>query len=659
MKHTKFIALLLSVVLMLTMFPLSMADTLISKAVMLSEEYEEELWEIIVEQGKCGDDVEWRLHGDGWLEIIGTGEMYDYEKNKAPWLEFADSIRYADIEYDVTSLCSYAFLDCRNMTSMYISYNSYITEIKEGTFSGCSSLENMTLTRKITSVEKNAFYGCKNLEYIEIENPKTEIYDSENTIHKSAVIHGYEGTSSQEYAKKYNREFVSMGSSVELPAEADMLNLNEFVSVKASEKSPKWYKFRACGPVAWIGCVTDKSEETGEVGDIIVYDDAGFEVPTDGFGGGSDDEGNFVPGPFYNLTRGDYYYIKVICDCRIGTHIPYSWMPEWTSENKEFDADMELISLNVEKTFRGDENTCWNVYSEKGEGKINFGDEYGYYVFGTMSRLASPVNIHTETVYAESNFEILGCAHYKYDPNNEKECEMIGASTTQLTMKAELLPGEKEYRFDNVYCLIEQKGLFTFKEERHIYVPVGYYIDGSHVVKHAKKDHIDENYDGMCDMCGVVYREITEIKITNTDTVKSDNKSDNIFVLNGTAVAKLLETANVAVSVVDKNGKAVKSDKKLVTGMQLILKNKNGKIIDTKTVVVPGDVDCDGNVKSADARLALRAAVKLETLDNYQSAAADMADMSKKLSVTSADARYILRVAVGLESIGDWLKAFN
>ena len=149
-----------------------------------------------------------------------------------------------------------------------------------------------------------------------------------------------------------------------------------------------------------------------------------------------------------------------------------------------------------------------------------------------------------------------------------------------------------------------------------------------------------------CPKCGVVYREIKEIRMADTDNIKSDKKTDNIFVLNKTAVAQLLETANVTVSVVDKKGKAVKSDQNLVTGMQVVLKDKNGKIVDTKTIIVPGDVDCDGEVKSSDARLALRAAVKLETLENCQQAAADMADMSKKLTITAADARYILRTAV-------------
>ena len=61
-----------------------------------------------------------------------------------------------------------------------------------------------------------------------------------------------------------------------------------------------------------------------------------------------------------------------------------------------------------------------------------------------------------------------------------------------------------------------------------------------------------------------------------------------------------------------------------------------------------GDVDNNGEIEAADARLALRAAVKLETLTEAQTQAAD-ADKNGKLE--AADARLILRAAVGLGTL--------
>ena len=61
-----------------------------------------------------------------------------------------------------------------------------------------------------------------------------------------------------------------------------------------------------------------------------------------------------------------------------------------------------------------------------------------------------------------------------------------------------------------------------------------------------------------------------------------------------------------------------------------------------------GDADGDGSVGAADARLALRAAVGLETLEG---AALLAADVDKEAGVTAADARLILRAAVELETL--------
>ncbi len=64
--------------------------------------------------------------------------------------------------------------------------------------------------------------------------------------------------------------------------------------------------------------------------------------------------------------------------------------------------------------------------------------------------------------------------------------------------------------------------------------------------------------------------------------------------------------------------------------------------------ITKGDIDCDGRITAADARLALRASVGLEKFSEAQTLAADV-DNNK--SVTAADARTILRVSVGLEKL--------
>ena len=63
-----------------------------------------------------------------------------------------------------------------------------------------------------------------------------------------------------------------------------------------------------------------------------------------------------------------------------------------------------------------------------------------------------------------------------------------------------------------------------------------------------------------------------------------------------------------------------------------------------------GDVDFDGDVTAADARLALRRAVELETYEKGSDAYV-ACDADRDGEVTAADARLILRAAVGLQNL--------
>lgn len=65
-------------------------------------------------------------------------------------------------------------------------------------------------------------------------------------------------------------------------------------------------------------------------------------------------------------------------------------------------------------------------------------------------------------------------------------------------------------------------------------------------------------------------------------------------------------------------------------------------------VIGLGDVDGDGRITAADARLILRAAAQIVTLTMEQEA---NADVDKDGKVTATDARIVLRVSAGLETL--------
>ena len=79
-------------------------------------------------------------------------------------------------------------------------------------------------------------------------------------------------------------------------------------------------------------------------------------------------------------------------------------------------------------------------------------------------------------------------------------------------------------------------------------------------------------------------------------------------------------------------------------------------VIGAAAAPVAGDVDGDNSVTASDARLALRASVKLETLTAAQIL---VADVDNAEGVSAADARLILRASVKLETLTLKQKFFN
>lgn len=97
--------------------------------------------------------------------------------------------------------------------------------------------------------------------------------------------------------------------------------------------------------------------------------------------------------------------------------------------------------------------------------------------------------------------------------------------------------------------------------------------------------------------------------------------------------------------ILDKDGKELAGDKPVGTGYAIVL-YKDGKEVDRVVIVVKGDIDGSGDITSADARMALRTSVNLETLGKAEKTAADV---NADNSITADDARKVLRVSVSLD----------
>lgn len=164
----------------------------------------------------------------------------------------------------------------------------------------------------------------------------------------------------------------------------------------------------------------------------------------------------------------------------------------------------------------------------------------------------------------------------------------------------------------------------------------------------AKEAHKDTNGDEKCDKCEYpMPAPVPAELILNKDCTYIVNHTDKtvIVTLNDT-VEKLSQIiSNKYFRILTNKKEATDKKAPAATGMIIQVTGKDNSVLSEYRVVVIYDVDGDGKVSAADARVALRASVGLDILPAYAVIAADI-DNSKKPD--ASDARSILRKSVGL-----------
>lgn len=138
-----------------------------------SEENGYKLMDIFKIKGQCGDSLFYYISQDDTLVIEGTGEMYDFEKGNSPWNSYIGVITEIKLPSKLTSIGNFAFEGMELVTKVDIPdavksigigafidcVNLYTFDLKNvadmggGDFSGCTSLETITLNSnfKITN----------------------------------------------------------------------------------------------------------------------------------------------------------------------------------------------------------------------------------------------------------------------------------------------------------------------------------------------------------------------------------------------------------------------------------------------------------------------------------------------------------------------------
>ena len=117
------------------------------------------------------DNLRYRVLTEG---TTNTVEIYDTTSiSISGAIEIPSQVSNGGINYIVTSIDTYAFRDCINLTSITIPDS--VTSIGDYAFSGCSSLSSITIPDSVTSIGNSAFSYCSGLTEITIPDSVTEI----------------------------------------------------------------------------------------------------------------------------------------------------------------------------------------------------------------------------------------------------------------------------------------------------------------------------------------------------------------------------------------------------------------------------------------------------------------------------------------------------
>lgn len=138
----------------------------------------------VIDSGYCGGEgdgtnLTWTLYKNGTLEISGTGKMLSWTNGsgkRAPWYNYRETIKSANIEAGATSIGNYAFDHCYSLTNITIPDS--VTSIGNYAFSGCTGLTSIEIPNSVATIGWGAFENCTSLLSIAIPDSVTEI-DSE------------------------------------------------------------------------------------------------------------------------------------------------------------------------------------------------------------------------------------------------------------------------------------------------------------------------------------------------------------------------------------------------------------------------------------------------------------------------------------------------
>lgn len=613
--------------------------------------------------GSLGGNVKWSY--DTQTKVItvsGSGNMKNFSKandgqgfDKIFWAQYPNKdAKKIVIQEGVTNIGNNAFRSLTGVTSVTIP--STVTGIGQSAFEGCSALTSVNLTEKVTSIGAYAFKGTK-FASVNMPYSVTSIGDyAFDSISGLKIACNY-GDAAYNYCVKHNAAYTFKPAELVLDAVLNTEKKQVDVTIKIRNASG-----------------------LNAANITLVYDKILTPISKSNTADNMSDDSDVVTAVVFN-EAGKVSIAVLAKDCvKLGS---CSGKCEYTVAQLAFkadgDGDKVNISASVDPLMRNNERLTiapasatvdLHIYTSTVTKEATCCEE-GERVFvcqlcdkKTTEKIEKNPNNHTGGTEIRGIVEAT-CTAEGY--TGDTVCKGCGAVLTkgeavakkahdyQSTVTAPTCTAEGFTTYTCAVCgdsYVSDKVAAAHDYKAIVTAPTctasGYTTYTCAVCGDSYKGDavaaLGHSYDanGTCTVCGHV--TVTALTFKDNSGITVDNASKTVIIKKTLNAGDL--RGNIATNgweVLDNKGAKLDDGKAVMTCATV----KNTATGTTYTIIILGDVNADGKVTAADARVTLRVSAKLDTISDVVMLAADIDGNGK---ITAADARKVLRASAKLES---------
>ena len=140
-------------------------------------------------------------------------------------------LKSIELPNGIESIGKNSFRECTSLNEICLPES--VIEVGDDAFRACSTLTEVYLPSIISSIGRRAFYNCTNLKKIYVLSDNCTLIE-ENAIPKTATIYGFENSTTEQYATKYNKSFKKLCNDnmpVEITSVTQSGDINEILNV--------------------------------------------------------------------------------------------------------------------------------------------------------------------------------------------------------------------------------------------------------------------------------------------------------------------------------------------------------------------------------------------------------------------------------------------